>query len=412
MRQILLINAKTRKPSRPTGLEYIAETLVNNDYDVDLVDLTLEEKPDEVIKERIKDNNYYAIGISIFNTQWDNARDSVDFFLPGIKDMITKIKGLSDAPVILGGYGFSMQPKDILEYVGADFGISGCGILAIVTLLIKIDKGEVQPGTVFKQEPEKYLYFGFKRNTVNYKKYPQKEHIDYTATYISTKDGCIGRCYHCPHTSTKLKLRDPDKVITEIKNLITQGVKTISFIHDMMNVPVDHARKICEGMTGLSIRWTADIYPLKKFLPTDLADSMKHSGMTRATIGTRTIGSDRMLEVYRQGYSTKDMEYATKLFKERGIKTSWFIGFGAPGESKETIDETFTLIDEVEPDEVSIISKARIYKNTELASIAEKEGIISSTDNLLEPIYYPLSSELRDYIFQEAEKRENCTVFY
>ena len=103
---------------------------------------------------------------------------------------------------------------------------------------------------------------------------------------------------------------------------------------------------------------------------------------------------------------------AVSQLKEREIRTSWFIGLGAPGESKQTIDETFALIDKARPDEASIITKARIYRHAELSKVAEREDLVFPDDKLLEPVYYPFEDELRDYIWEEANKRENCTVYY
>jgi radical SAM superfamily enzyme YgiQ (UPF0313 family) len=210
----------------------------------------------------------------------------------------------------------------------------------------------------------------------------------------------------------KLRLREPSKVIAEVRNLIMQGVKALGFVDCMINVPVAHASSLCEGLVELPIKWSANVYPVQKYLPLDLVNLMQQAGMFYANIGSRIIGSDRMLSVYRQEFKAKDIEYTTRLFNDRGIKTSWFVGFGAPGECKQTIDETFALIDTASPGRAELITKSRIYRHTELCSIAEKEGLVSPDDKLLEPIYYPFDDELRDYIWEEAGKRGNCTAYY
>jgi radical SAM superfamily enzyme YgiQ (UPF0313 family) len=200
--------------------------------------------------------------------------------------------------------------------------------------------------------------------------------------------------------------------MAEVHNLITQGVKKIKLVSCMINVSVEYTRSLCEGLIELPIEWSANIFPSPKHLPVDLADAMKRSGMFQAGIGSRVIGSDRMLRVYKQGFTASDIKYASRLFKEREIETGWFIGFGAPGECKETIDETFDLIDSTKVDHAEIITKARIYRNAELFNIALSEGLVSPDDRLLEPTYYPFADELRDYIWAEADKRENCHVYY
>jgi len=116
---ILLINAKTRGLCRPGGLEYLAEAASNANIAVKILDLATEETPEQAVRTAIEHEKHDAIGISIFNTQWDTGRDEVKFFLPEIKTMISDIRKYTEAPVVLGGYGFSLQPEDILEYVGA-----------------------------------------------------------------------------------------------------------------------------------------------------------------------------------------------------------------------------------------------------------------------------------------------------
>ena len=409
MNQIILITANTRdRIWRPSGLEYVAEALAEADYKVDLLDLAVEET-NNIVRERITSANYDAVGISIFNTQQDTGRDCVDFFLPDIRKMITDIKDITEAPVILGGYGFSMQPEDILEYVGGDFGIAGCGTRVLPALLERIKHNSIDAGTVLKEQPGKYLDMEFKRNAVNSDRYPENETV-----YVGAHQGCISNCYHCPFGSDKVRIRfrEPSKIIAEVHNLMAQGVKKIKLVSCMINVSVEYSRSLCEGLTELPIEWSANIFPSPKHLPVDLADAMKHSGMFQAGVGSRVIGSDRMLRVYRQEFDTGDIAYATRLFKEREIETSWFTGFGAPGECKETIDETFNLIDSTGVDHAEIITKARIYRNAELFNIALSEGLVSPDDKLLEPTYYPFADKLRDYIWEETGKRDNCNVYY
>ena len=404
---ILLINAKTRGISRPSGLEYLAEAASNANILVRILDLATEEAPEQAVRAAIEHDKYGAIGISVFNTQWDTGRDQVKFFLPEIRTMISDIRKCTEAPVVLGGYGFSLQPEDILEYVGGDYGVSGCGIPSFVELLRRIRSGSERPGSIVSDEKGPYLDFAPKRRMVNADNYSKQEEV-----FVSTKIGCFEKCFHCPTLTVKFRLREPPYVAEEVRNLVEQGIERISFMHDTFNVPVKHAYAICEGISGLPIRWSAYIYPVQEFLPPELLDIMKKSGLDRADIGSRMTGSEAMLHAYGVGFSKKDLEYATDLFKAKGIETSWFIGFGAPGENRDTIDETFDFIDQVRPDRVGMFTRTRVYKHSPLGELCVNEGIVGLHDKLLEPTYYPFSDELRDHIFECAKGRKNCTVYY
>lgn len=405
--RICLVNAKTRGAYRPTGLEYLAEATIAAGYDVDLVDLTLHENPTEFLLSIIDGNEYWVIGISIFNTQWDTERDRVRFFLPEIKSMVEEIRARTSAPIVLGGYGFSLQASDMLEYVGGDYGVAGCGIPAFQMLLHQIEEGTAGPGSIVRDESGEYLDTAFKRDVVNLRDYSENEEV-----FVSSKIGCFESCFHCPTVGTKFRLRKPEHVVAEVSSLVGQGVERISFMHDTFNVPMRHAAAICEGISELSVQWSAYIHPAKRHLSTEFVMIMKNSGMARADIGSRMIGSEAMLRAYDVHFDTSDIEFATELFKAHGVKTFWFLGFGAPGETRETINETFELIDRVRPDSVGILTRTRIYRCAPLAETCEQEGLIGPIDTLLEPAYYPFEDGLRDYIFDMAEQREQCTAFY
>jgi len=409
MKRVLLVNSNTRDPARPTGLEYVAESMGQAGYEVRLLDLTVEDQPERAVTDCIAHDRYDAVGISIFNTQRDTGRDQVDFFLPTVQAMVADIRARTDAPVILGGYGFSLQPEDILAYVGADFAVAGCGVPAAVHLLRGIERGTVARGTVVREHEGEYLDVASKRDCVDTDKYAQGEMVS-----VSVSDGCTKSCFHCPtgHGRQALRLRDPAQVVAEVRNLGERGTTQVAFAYGAINRRLAYARSMCEAMADLPVGWSAGVWPVRECLPPDLADAMARSGMVRATIGSRTIGSDRMLKAYHQDFDSADLEYATTLLKERGIRTSWFLGFGAPGESTETIDETFALIDHAAPDDAWMMTRQRIYRHAPLARTAVDEGLVHPDDPLLEPVYYPFDDELRDHIWAEAATRDNCTVYY
>lgn len=406
-RAVLLINAKTREPCRPTGLEYLAEAVSDTGIPVAILDLALEEDAAKAVQSAVSAGDYRAIGISIFNTQWDTGRDRVVFFLPEIRSMVESIRALTASPIVLGGHGFSLQPEDILGYVGGDYGVAGCGVPSFLKLLERLAEGDVARGTILQEDTGDYLGMPFKRNTVDPARYPRDEEV-----LISTKIGCVEKCFHCPTLRTRFRLREPEHIVAEVRNLAGQGVKRISFMHDTFNAPVDHARVICEGISEIPVRWSAYIYPAPRFLPGKLVDAMKASGMSRADIGARMTGSEAMLRTYGVGFSKSAIERATELFKAAGVETYWFLGFGAPGESRETIDETFAFVDQVRPDRVGIISRTRVYRQAPLRERCVREGLVTPHDDLLEPSYYPFSDVLRDHIFEQARHRPNCAVYY
>lgn len=412
MKRLLLISSNKVKPAiSPLGLEYVAESLLNRGYGVDLIDMCLEEDPEKTIEKKIRNNDYLAIGIGIRNIGNDALSGNciTTNFLPEIKSLISKIKKLTGVPVILGGVSFSLEPEKILKCTEADYGVDGCGIPALEILLKKIERKKVKPGTIFKYDPKKYLDFSFKRNILDLKKYPGY-HSCSKGIGVNTKSICGLNCIYCPYLKigARLRLREPLKVVDEIENLAKRGIGEIIFADEIFNAPRDHAQRICDEIIkrNLSIRWSAALSPLKKHLPEKLIRSMVRSGLFVGRLKISS-GSNKILKISGKNYRTEDVEYVTRILKKWGVKVFWLLVFGAPGESKETIVETFKLVDKLNPDEVITQIGLRIYESTKFAKFVEgRRAIMKKSNNFLKPVFYPF--KLMTYVTQEKQKRKNC----
>jgi radical SAM superfamily enzyme YgiQ (UPF0313 family) len=221
-------------------------------------------------------------------------------------------------------------------------------------------------------------------------------------------------CIYCTYpkiSGNKLRLREADKVVEEVANLTERGVDEIFFSDSLFNMVPDHARTICEGMIEqqLPVSWHSFFNPKARYFTEELLDAMVESGVAAVQLGVDS-GSDTILDTYQKGFDTQDIARATRMCQARGIPVSYSVLFGAPGESKETIDETFALIDELEPDYVDIELGVRIYKPTQIARLAEEQGIVARSDSLCEPTFYPFSD--KDYVREQSARRPNCHICY
>jgi radical SAM superfamily enzyme YgiQ (UPF0313 family) len=80
------------------------------------------------------------VGISIRNIDDVVIRKRETFYGP-LTTICPQIRQVTRAPIILGGSGFSIFPKELLELAQADFGIRGEAEGAIVLLLEALEKG-------------------------------------------------------------------------------------------------------------------------------------------------------------------------------------------------------------------------------------------------------------------------------
>jgi hypothetical protein len=128
--RVLMISSNIL-PSSPAGPAYVAGAALNAGHTVEVFECLFAKDLVGEVEEHITRFNPDVIGISIrlvtgdiidetaeFNTKFFDAR-------PKIKEMITRIKQISDAHIVLGGPGFNYFGRDWLEYLDLDYGIRG-----------------------------------------------------------------------------------------------------------------------------------------------------------------------------------------------------------------------------------------------------------------------------------------------
>jgi radical SAM superfamily enzyme YgiQ (UPF0313 family) len=313
------------------------------------------------------------------------------------------------------------MPKEILATLGADFGVAGEGEEVLPLLLERLERGKSPaglPGVVVSGCDDFIppLPVGVIRT-------PDRELFD-VARYqreggmanVQTKRGCPFSCIYCTYPlleGRNVRLRPIGEIIAEIRFLQDEcGVSYIYFVDDIFNYPADFASALCRAMKaeGLSINWSAFINPA--FISPLLLDEMLAAGCDAVEYGTES-GSPVMLHNLGKGFTVDDVRAASLLCREHGVDFAHYMLFGGPGETRETVLESFSLMDELEPTAVIAMTGIRIYPGTPLHRTALDEGVVHADTNLLEPVFYispQVREQLTDLITSEAVKRRNWVV--
>lgn len=180
---------------------------------------------------------------------------------------------------------------------------------------------------------------------------------DYYMINMGTTRGCPYKCNWCakPIYGQKYNSRSPRNVVDEIKFLRTNyGIKNIWFSDDIFGLKPNWVEEFATIMTkeGLNIRYKiqsrADL-----LLQENYVEYLAKSGCTSVWMGAES-GSQKILDAMDKGITVDDIRKATLLLKKYGIKPSFFIQFGYLGETKEDIDQTIRLINELLPTDIGI----------------------------------------------------------
>jgi tryptophan 2-C-methyltransferase len=108
--RVALINTNLLQPPvGPIGLDYVAEALHSRGHSVEFLDLCWEEDQKSAIARFLKKSDFGLIGMTLRNTD-DCAFTSRQSFLPGFADLARIVRENTEAPIVLGGVGFSVMP--------------------------------------------------------------------------------------------------------------------------------------------------------------------------------------------------------------------------------------------------------------------------------------------------------------
>ena len=133
-RSFLLINTNvTQPPVSPVGLEYVGEALVRSNVPVRVLDLAFEADWKAALAREVEDNEPMVVGLPVRNTD-DSSFATGKSFLPWISEVVTEVRQLTGAFILLGGGGFSLMPDAILRLTRADGGIVGDGVDVVLAL--------------------------------------------------------------------------------------------------------------------------------------------------------------------------------------------------------------------------------------------------------------------------------------
>ena len=140
-------------PDSPIGLDYVAGAVRRSGGDVELVDLNLRPDADAALADHFRHWEPDLVGLTFRNAD-DCFWPSGESFVPVLQP-ISVCAQATNAPIVLGGVGYSIFPQSLVACSEADFGICGDGEDATEALLAEVRgqrRWERVPGLVYRQD--------------------------------------------------------------------------------------------------------------------------------------------------------------------------------------------------------------------------------------------------------------------
>ena len=407
--KVALINSNRVQhpwPVIPFGLCRIAAALEREGHDVFFLDLCFSKSPPKAIEEMVADFKPDVVGIGIRNL--DNASSCNNiFFLDGIKDeIIAPSKRAFSGPIVIGGAAVGISGAEMLHFLDLEYAIRGDGEEAMPDFVKSLEENRPQndigglirrvDGDITIQNPPHRIE---NLNTLppvrllrflNLSQYSRFG----TPLQIQTKRGCALECSYCTYNQIEgrsYRLRKPELVADEIESLVAEtGMHNIEFTDSTFNIPLPHAKEVLRALRRKKLRIKCRTMGLNpSAVDKELVDLMKDVGFQEVDLGAESC-CDATLKTLGKGFRKQDVLRAGRLLRQAKIPISWFLLVGAPGETEETLHETFESIAWAASswDLIIIGVGIRIYRGAPIAEHLRLHDPTCTEDEFLHPVYY------------------------
>ncbi len=406
---ILLINSNRLKhpwPVIPFGLCAVAAALEDAGHDVVFLDLCFSKNTDLEIRLALSKFKPDIVGVGIRNI--DNASGyNTIFFIEQVKiEVIDPLKSAFEGPIVIGGAAVGISGAEILHFFNLTLAIQGDGERSMVELSERLEKnlplsglgGLIlrQNGMIVEENPPLPVTDMNALPSIKFARYIDiRRYRKYNSPIqVQTKRGCALRCVYCTYKRLEgsvYRLKDPLRVANDVETLVYEtGIRQIEFTDSTFNIPLEHTKAVLRAIAvkGLNLRCRAlGLNP--SAVDEELVELMKQVGFQDVDLGVES-GCNQTLLNLGKNFQKEDVLKAGKLLQQAKIPTSWFLLLGAPGETEDTLQETFeTIAEAASPWDLVVIGVGiRVYKGAPLAMKLQQTNRDRIKDNFLYPVHF------------------------
>jgi radical SAM superfamily enzyme YgiQ (UPF0313 family) len=329
----------------PIGMYYIGAVLMENHYDVEILNwCTINETPEE-IEKILLEKKPDIIGFSILQAnRWGGIEIAgiAKKIHPGVK-------------IVFGGVTPTFLWKHFLTHFRhIDVVVMGEGEYTFLHLV------------KFFENPKAHRLkdirgIAYRKNNEIVRTAPADPVHDldglpvpakyFEYRHLSLTRGCPGKCTFCGSPKfwgSKVRFHSADYFVDELKRLYNKGIRFFYFSDDTFSVDkarvIDICKKILEKK--LDITWVA--ISRVNAMNEDILYWMRKAGCIQISYGVES-GSERIRHFLNKKIATEKIEKAFAITALYGILPRAYFIYGCPGENRKTIQKTIDLIKRIKP---------------------------------------------------------------
>lgn len=168
--------------------------------------------------------------------------------------------------------------------------------------------------------------------------------------------GCPFHCVFCDHSVTGYgaRYRNVQNIAEEMIFLQQKYTPNdIFFYDDLFTIKRSRVNALCDLIikSAVPIIWSAQ--GRVDCITQEMLEIMSSAGCTEVMFGVES-GSDKILKYFRKGFTRERVIQAFKLCHKVGMKAGAYLIIGVPGETRQDILQTISLVKEIEPSLLNI----------------------------------------------------------
>jgi putative variant cofactor biosynthesis B12-binding/radical SAM domain protein 1 len=420
----------------PLGLAAVAAAAREAGHAVELLDLNAEETPYPALTATLGRVEPQVVGVGLRNIDpLANRRHS---YLPPFAALLATVRrDLPEAPLVVGGAGFSMFAAELMaRYPELDAGVVLEGEETFPALLARLEGNQELaglPGTLVRPRRRgAQVVAGPPRPRLEARTLdaPRRWLPELDARYrgrtryapaagVETKRGCPLNCSYCVYPALqgrRLRFRRPETIVAEVELLHREaGVEWVHFTDPVLNLPPAHFREVCRLLVRrrLPVRWTG-FFREDTLGPEDAALAVAAGCAAFQFSGDGTC--DRTLAGLRKGLTRDDLLRAAHSVASTEALAVYHFMVNVPDTDPAVAAGARDLVRRLHDLHAPrmnlgtlVFNNLRIYPGTGLAAELTATGRLDPDESLLFPAYHdpPPFQQLR-YELEECHQLRAC----
>lgn len=369
----------------PSGLLYMGAMFEQAGHTVQIMDCEVNDLHQDEVIERISNFQPDMVGIStltLMSYRTFELSNLIREKFPGIF-------------ILIGGPHANAKPEETLAKTMANVVVTGEADEMVVKITENMEKYKtpqiVRCGIV--KDIDKLPYPA--RHLVDLKKYKALPNNYIKSPYVFQmfgSRGCPFLCTYCAESRGIFRQRGIEKVVGEIKHLIsTYGMEECVFWDSTFTINRNWVIELCKQIKKENLNFYWSCYTRVNLVDPEMLKNMREAGCWNIFLGIEA-GNQQLLNNVKKGVTLDMTRNGVKMIKDAGIEIRASFIFGLPGETPETARETIKFAIELNPDYAQF-GLATPFHGTELYDTYQKWGRFDESDykkfNIWTPVFIP-----------------------